>query len=92
MKANLNQEEQEILTAFEKGELKPVRHQAVLIARLRTAARNTIKKDRRVNIRLSTKDLTELQALAIQEGIPYQTLMSSVLHKYASGRFKEKVA
>jgi predicted DNA binding CopG/RHH family protein len=92
MKANLNEEEQEILAAFEKGELKPVRHQAALIARLRTAARNTIKKDRRVNIRLSTKDLTELQALAIQEGIPYQTLMSSVLHKYASGRFKEKVA
>jgi predicted DNA binding CopG/RHH family protein len=92
MKTNLNEEEQEILTAFEIGELKPVRHQAALIARLRTAARNTIKKDRRVNIRLSTKDLTELQALAIQEGIPYQTLMSSVLHKYASGRFKEKVA
>jgi len=47
MKLNLDQEEQEILNAFEKGELKPVRHQAALISRLRTAARNTIKKDKR---------------------------------------------
>lgn len=92
MKNNLDQEEQEILNAFEKGELKPVRNSAALLARLRAAARNTIKKDKRVNIRISTKDLTELQVLAIQDGIPYQTLLSSVLHKYASGRFREKIA
>jgi predicted DNA binding CopG/RHH family protein len=90
MKNKLDQEEQEILNAFEKGELKPVRHQAQLISRLRTAARNTIQKDKRVNIRISSKDLNELQVLAIQDGIPYQTLMSSVLHKYASGRLKDK--
>jgi predicted DNA binding CopG/RHH family protein len=90
MKYKLDQEEQEILNAFEKGELKPIRHQATLISRLRSAARNTIKKDKRVNIRISTKDLTELQVLAIQDGIPYQTLMSSVLHKYASGRLRDK--
>lgn len=92
MKYKLDQEEQEILTAFEKGELKPIRHQTALLSRLRTAARNTIKKDKRVNIRISTKDLTELQVLAIQDGIPYQTLLSSVLHKYANGRLREKVA
>jgi predicted DNA binding CopG/RHH family protein len=92
MKSKLDQEEQEILNAFEKGELKPIRHQTTLIARLRTAARNTIKKDKRVNIRISSKDLNELQVLAIQDGIPYQTLMSSVLHKYASGRLKDKKA
>jgi predicted DNA binding CopG/RHH family protein len=92
MKYNLDQEEQEILNAFEKGELRPVRHQAALISRLRTAARNTIKKDKRVNIRISTKDLTELQVLAIEDGIPYQTLMSSVLHKYASGRLRDNKA
>ena len=92
MKYKLDPEEQEILNAFEKGELKPVRHQAALLSRLRTAARNTIKKDRRVNIRISTKDLTELQVLAIQDVIPYQTLMSSVLNKYANGRLREKTA
>jgi predicted DNA binding CopG/RHH family protein len=92
MKYKLDQEEQEILNAFEKGELKPSRNHDILISRLRAAARNTIKKDKRVNIRISTKDLTELQTLAIQDGIPYQTLMSSVLHKYANGRFKEKAA
>jgi len=92
MKSKLDQEEQEILNAFEKDELKPIRNQAALIARLRTAARNTIKKDKRVNIRISSKNLNELQVLAIQDGIPYQTLMSSVLHKYASGRLKDKKA
>ena len=92
MKHKLDKEEQEILTAFEKGELKPVRQQNAIISRLRNAARNTIVKDKRVNIRISTKDLTELQVLAIQDGIPYQTLMSSVLHKYASGKLREKVA
>jgi predicted DNA binding CopG/RHH family protein len=92
MKYKLDQEEQEILNAFEKGGLKPVRHQTTLISRLRIAARNTINKDKRVNIRISSKDLTELQVLAIQDGIPYQTLLSSVLHKYANGRLREKVA
>jgi predicted DNA binding CopG/RHH family protein len=61
-----------------------------MLAKLRSAARNSIKKDKRVNIRISSKNLAELQVLAIQDGIPYQTLMSSVLHKYASGRLKEK--
>jgi predicted DNA binding CopG/RHH family protein len=92
MKTNLDAEEREILDAFEAGSLRPVRNSSALLSRLRTAARNTIKKDRRVNIRISSKDLTELQIKAIQEGLPYQTLMSSVLHKYAAGRFKEKVA
>jgi predicted DNA binding CopG/RHH family protein len=92
MKDNLDQEEKEILEAFEKGELKPVRNSSALLAKLRVAARNTIKKDKRVNIRISGKDLTELQVRAIEDGIPYQTLMSSVLHKYASGRFQEKKA
>ena len=90
MKNNLDSEEQEILSAFEKGELKPAPNSAALLSKLRIAARNTIKKDKRVNIRISGKDLTELQVRAIQDGIPYQTLMSSVLHKYASGRFREK--
>ena len=92
MKYKLDNEEQEILDAFEKGKLEPARNGATILSRLRTAARNTIKKDKRVNIRISGKDLTEIQVRAIQDGIPYQTLMSSILHKYAIGRFHERSA
>ena len=78
--------EREILTAFEKGKLKSVATKAEL-AKFRAAARATAIKDRRVNIRLSSGDLSDIQAKALEEGIPYQTLIASVLHKYVSGRF-----
>jgi predicted DNA binding CopG/RHH family protein len=55
-------------------------------------ARNTLAKDKRVNIRISSKDLEELQAIAVEDGMPYQTLMASVLHRFASGRFVEKAS
>jgi predicted DNA binding CopG/RHH family protein len=57
---------------------------------LRAAARATSLKDRRVNIRLSSADLQDIQARALQEGMPYQTLIASVLHKYVTGRFEER--
>jgi hypothetical protein len=56
---------------------------------LRAAARATFTKNRRVNIRLSTADLMDIQARAHEEGVPYQTLIASVLHKYVSGRLRE---
>lgn len=80
--------EKEILDAYESGELKSV-NTAEERARLREAARATGTKDRRVNIRLSSADLSDLQARALQEGVPYQTLIASVLHKYTSGRLVE---
>jgi len=80
--------EQEILASFERGEWKPVRNQKGEIARLRAAAA-TLLKNRRVNIRISSRDLEGLQAKAAEEGVPYQTLMASVLHKFVSGRLKE---
>jgi predicted DNA binding CopG/RHH family protein len=49
----------------------------------------TFRKDRRVNIRISTRDLHAIQKRAIEEGLPYQTLISSLLHKYVSGRLRE---
>ena len=52
-------------------------------------AANTFKKDKRINIRLSSRDLSSIQKLALREGIPYQTLIASILHKYADGRFVE---
>jgi predicted DNA binding CopG/RHH family protein len=81
--------ETEILKAFEEGKLKSVATKAEL-ERLKAAARATAIKDRRVNIRLSSVDLSDIQAKALQEGVPYQTLIASVLHKYVTGRLSEK--
>ena len=81
--------EREILASFEQGEWKPVRNQKREIVRFRKAAEATLLKKRRVNIRISARDLEGLQARAAEEGVPYQTLMSSVLHKFVSGRLVE---
>jgi predicted DNA binding CopG/RHH family protein len=81
--------EQEVLTAFEKGVLKSVATKAEL-AKFKAAARATAVKDRRVNIRLSSIDLSDIQVKALEEGVPYQTLIASVLHKYVSGGLVEK--
>ncbi len=78
--------EQEILASFERGEWKPIRNQKGEIARLKAAAEATLLKNKRVNIRISSRDLEGLQARAAEEGVPYQTLMASVLHKFVSGR------
>ena len=72
-----------------KGKLKPVATKAER-AKLKAAARATAIKDRRVNIRLSSGDLSDIQVKALKEGIPYQTLIASVLHKYVTGRFSER--
>ena len=80
--------ETEVLEAYESGKLKPTATKAEL-ARLRAAARATAIKDRRVNIRLSSTDLRDIQAKALQEGMPYQTLIASVLHKYVTGKLSE---
>jgi len=89
-KVKLDKEEQDVLDSFERDEWSPVANQNREIARHVRYARNTIAKDRRVNIRISSKDLEELQTIAIEDGLPYQTLMSSVLHRYVSGRFADR--
>ncbi len=81
----------EVLGAFEKGALKSVATREEL-ARLKAAARAKAIKDRRVNIRLSSGDLSDIQVRALEEGIPYQTLIASVLHKYVTGRLVERDA
>ena len=81
--------ELEVLSAFEKGKLKSVATKTEL-ARLKAAARATAIKDRRVNIRLSSGDLNDIQVKALEEGVPYQTLIASVLHKYVTGRLAER--
>ena len=88
-KIKLDKEEQDILDSFERGEWKPVKNRKREIKRHEQYARNTIKKDKRVNIRISSKDLEEIQSIAVADGIPYQTLMSSVLHRFVGGRLVE---
>lgn len=87
---SLDRYEREMLAAYEKGALVSVRPTKGQLAALRDAARATFVKSRRVNIRLSAADLMDIQARAYEEGVPYQTLIASVLHKYVSGRLHEK--
>ena len=81
--------EEEILASFERGEWRPVRNQKGEVARLQATAQAALLKNKRVNIRISSRDLEGLQARAAEEGVPYQTLMASVLHKFVSGRLVE---
>jgi predicted DNA binding CopG/RHH family protein len=85
--AKLDRYEEDVLAAYEAGALKPVGDPDER-ARLKDAARATAVKDRRINIRLTSGDLHEIMARALQEGIPYQTLVSSVLHRYVTGQLR----
>jgi len=91
MKNKLSKEEQDILNSYENDEWVSVAN-ATDITNYRAIAKNTFKKNKRVNIRLSEFDLELLQEKALIEGLPYQTLMASILHKYVTGRFTEKTA
>lgn len=88
-KVILDQEEKDILAAFDKDEFKPVRNKKAEMARLKQYAVNTMQKNKRINIRLSEKDLFGIQTKASEEGLPYQTLISSILHKYLAGSLRE---
>ncbi|MGE3404836.1 MAG: antitoxin [Vicinamibacterales bacterium] len=85
----LDSEEKDLVESFERGEWASTRGGARERARYARYAKATFQKDRRLNIRLSSKDLSELKKRALAEGLPYQTLISSLLHKYAAGRLKE---
>lgn len=86
MKVKLDAEEREILASYERGEWKSVPNLKEEKAKIQRYARATLRKDKRVNIRISEKDLYQIQMKALEEGIPYQTLMSSVLHKFVAAR------
>jgi len=86
--ARLNPEERELLKSIERGEWRPAGKTA--LQRYVHAARQTLKKDRRVNIRLAQVDLEGIQTKALEDGLPYQTLISSILHKYVTGSLVAK--
>ncbi len=88
--SELEQEEKEILESFEKGEWESVGDIGGRLAQLQSYAKATLAKDKRITLRLSSLDLDAIQTKAIEEGIPYQTLISSILHKYITGRLVER--
>jgi len=90
-KIKLDQEEKNLLDSYESGEWQPVGNLEAETSRYQEIARATFRKDRRVNIRISSKDLEALQKRAQDEGIPYQTLIASVLHKFISGRLVDRM-
>ena len=85
----LDRYESELIAAFNKGAFGSVATKSEL-SKFKVAARATAIKDRRVNIRLSSGDLRDIQVKALEEGLPYQTLIASVLHKYVTGRLAER--
>ena len=89
-KVKLDAEEQALLDSLEAGEWQSVPDLEREIAKHVQYAKNTMKKDRRVNIRISSRDLEGIQTLALEDGIPYQTLMSSILHKFVTGKLVER--
>ena len=85
----LDDEERDVVEAFESGRLKRSENAEETKHRHEAYAQAAFRKDARINIRLSSKDLRGLQKKALAEGIPYQTLVSSILHKYVEGRLHE---
>jgi predicted DNA binding CopG/RHH family protein len=81
----LDQEEKEILEAYESGNLKLSKPSQKEIAAIKAAALSTFKKDKRITIRLYDHDFKGIQKKALQMGIPYQTLISGVIHRYVEG-------
>jgi predicted DNA binding CopG/RHH family protein len=88
----LTQEEKDILKSVERGEWRRIPDFDKEAKRYQEYARATLRKDKRVNIRMAERDIGRFQKKAIEEGLPYQTLISSVLHKYINGRLVEKAS
>ena len=82
----LDTEEQELFDSLENDEWESISNLEDEIKAHQHIAKNTLRKDKRINIRLSANDLEALKTNAVELGLPYQTLVSSILHQYASGR------
>ena len=86
----LDKEEQELLRSIDRKEWKRVKNFESEVSKLQQAAKNTLKKDQRISIRLAKHDLDGLKLKAVDEGIPYQTLIASLIHKYIIVRIVDK--
>lgn len=86
----LNKEEQEIEAIFELDRISLSKPDKKLLKNLRSAADNTFRKDRRINIRLSERDMVGIQRVAAAKGVPYQSLISGLIHQYVEGDLVHK--
>jgi predicted DNA binding CopG/RHH family protein len=86
----IDKEEKDLMESIERDEWQPVNNIEQEKEKAIAAARNTLKKDKRINLRLTQKDYRQMQIKAIEEGIPYQTLISSIVHKYLNGSLVSK--
>jgi predicted DNA binding CopG/RHH family protein len=82
-------EEKELILSVEAGEWNTISNFEQMKKDLVFAAKQTAIKDQRINIRISKRDIEALKTKALQNGIPYQTLVTSILHKYVTGSLKE---
>jgi len=87
-KYQLDKEENEILDAIEEGHWELVKPKKAELVHYAEIARNTFRKDQRMNIRISKADMDRIKTKAAEEGLPYQTLVASILHKFASGNLR----
>lgn len=85
----LDEEELQILGDFERGEFESIQNFRAEKRSLEAAAKRSLKTDKRINIRISSRDLEKLQKRAVMDGVPYQTLIASTLHKFVTGKLKE---
>ncbi len=90
-KSKLSSEEKELLDSVEAGNYESVLTESRR-KELKSIAQNTFKKDKRINVRISNRDLVAIQSRASEEGMPYQTLVSSIIHKYISGSLQDITA
>ncbi|TAN22671.1 MAG: antitoxin [Acidobacteria bacterium] len=90
MKSNLTAQERQLLKEVEAGKWQPVKLSPAARNRYVQAARDSLRKDCRLNIRISRADLKAIQKRAVDEGLPYQTLIASLIHKYAAGRLRSE--
>jgi predicted DNA binding CopG/RHH family protein len=86
----LNKEEKEIEALFERNEIALSKPDKKLLGQLRAAAEKTFRKDRRINIRLSDRDMVGIQRVAAAKGVPYQSLISGLIHQYVEGDLVQK--
>lgn len=84
-KLRLDSEEAAILNSYEKGEWQSTKNLNHEKSKAKKIASDYLRKDKRINIRISTSDLMRIKQMAAHEGLPYQTLIASILHKYSSG-------
>ncbi len=82
----ISQEEKDLMESIEREEWKPVKNVNREKVKAIEAARNALKKDKRINLRLTQKDYQQIQIKAIEEGLPYQSLIASIVHKYLNGK------